>query len=110
MCFSFSSRRRHTKCLSDWSSDVCSADLRQLFGRHCGSSLSPQCRPKSCRTPYACKRCVSSALSEIGRASCRERVKIAVEGAALDAKRQVEYESEGKLEYTSAATLAEMIR
>src|SRR5205814_4750202 len=38
----FSSRRRHTRCLSDWSSDVCSSDLRrhwslmkvfQRFGR-----------------------------------------------------------------------------
>src|SRR5438045_8369922 len=28
MCFFFfSSRRRHTRCLSDWSSDVCSSDL-----------------------------------------------------------------------------------
>src|SRR5262245_7138651 len=27
VCF-FSSRRRHTNCLSDWSSDVCSSDLR----------------------------------------------------------------------------------
>src|SRR5947199_7931560 len=26
MFFSFSSRRRHTSCLSDWSSDVCSSD------------------------------------------------------------------------------------
>src|SRR5205814_6185172 len=26
--FFFSSRRRHTSCLSDWSSDVCSSDLR----------------------------------------------------------------------------------
>src|SRR5262247_4694319 len=26
--FLFSSRRRHTRCLSDWSSDVCSSDLR----------------------------------------------------------------------------------
>src|SRR5258705_1458674 len=25
--FCFSSRRRHTRCLSDWSSDVCSSDL-----------------------------------------------------------------------------------
>src|SRR5471030_139915 len=25
--FLFSSRRRHTRCLSDWSSDVCSSDL-----------------------------------------------------------------------------------
>src|ERR1039458_2696985 len=26
-CIFFSSRRRHTRCLSDWSSDVCSSDL-----------------------------------------------------------------------------------
>src|SRR5205814_6991923 len=28
--FFFSSRRRHTRCLSDWSSDVCSSDLPTL--------------------------------------------------------------------------------
>src|SRR5438874_4522076 len=28
MCFFFSSRRRHTCSLRDWSSDVCSSDLR----------------------------------------------------------------------------------
>src|SRR6266542_2300881 len=29
MCFFFfSSRRRHTRCYRDWSSDVCSSDLR----------------------------------------------------------------------------------
>src|SRR5262245_31147781 len=27
--FFFSSRRRHTRCLSDWSSDVCSSDLQR---------------------------------------------------------------------------------
>src|SRR2546422_3437593 len=34
--FFFSSRRRHTRCSRDWSSDVCSSDLdlaRQLFAR-----------------------------------------------------------------------------
>src|SRR5437899_12494126 len=30
--FFFSSRRRHTRCLSDWSSDVCSSDIRGLQG------------------------------------------------------------------------------
>src|ERR1041385_4252930 len=28
----FSSRRRHTRCSRDWSSDVCSSDLTQLGG------------------------------------------------------------------------------
>src|SRR6266496_369690 len=36
--FFFSSRRRHTRSLRDWSSDVCSSDLRAPAG-HC---LGPQ--------------------------------------------------------------------
>src|SRR5207245_5743405 len=33
--FFFSSRRRHTRCYRDWSSDVCSSDLTQFRGlRH----------------------------------------------------------------------------
>src|SRR5438045_5355904 len=32
-CFFFSSRRRHTRCLSDWSSDVCSSDLGNVVPR-----------------------------------------------------------------------------
>src|SRR5437899_9174371 len=31
--FFFSSRRRHTRCLSDWSSDVCSSDLGCVHAR-----------------------------------------------------------------------------
>src|SRR6266498_1599659 len=30
--FFFSSRRRHTRCGRDWSSDVCSSDLRTFWG------------------------------------------------------------------------------
>src|ERR1035441_10978054 len=40
----FSSRRRHTRCLSDWSSDVCSSDLStgwQLVGLASLASGSP---------------------------------------------------------------------
>src|SRR2546429_7047133 len=29
LCFFFSSRRRHTRCSRDWSSDVCSSDLKR---------------------------------------------------------------------------------
>src|SRR5262245_40372816 len=32
--FFFSSRRRHTRCLSDWSSDVCSSDLCPALHHH----------------------------------------------------------------------------
>src|SRR5262249_59838158 len=31
--FFFSSRRRHTRLVSDWSSDVCSSDLRARLAR-----------------------------------------------------------------------------
>src|SRR5262249_58599498 len=38
-CFFFSSRRRHTRLVSDWSSDVCSSDLRSCPRR--GKDYSP---------------------------------------------------------------------
>src|SRR5436305_3121578 len=40
--FFFSSRRRHTRCGRDWSSDVCSSDLlgTYLSGRHVMSAAS----------------------------------------------------------------------
>src|SRR5258705_1119913 len=37
--FFFSSRRRHTRCLSDWSSDVCSSDLLYIDGKPLTESL-----------------------------------------------------------------------
>src|SRR5262245_55720351 len=37
--FFFSSRRRHTRCLSDWSSDVCSSDLVRGIGHAAGATL-----------------------------------------------------------------------
>src|SRR5215211_8741650 len=33
VCFFFSSRRRHTRSLCDWSSDVCSSDLADLYAQ-----------------------------------------------------------------------------
>src|SRR5436853_1468797 len=48
LCFFFSSRRRHTRCLSDWSSDVCSSDLscriddlETILNDHCTPSIVP---------------------------------------------------------------------
>src|SRR5262245_65214029 len=59
--FFFSSRRRHTRCLSDWSSDVCSSDLGKPLADAFASGL-----PR-----MDCERSTTSA--KIGRASCRER-------------------------------------
>src|SRR5438067_1202482 len=40
--FFFSSRRRHTRSKRDWSSDVCSSDLKDIaYTRHCESCHNP---------------------------------------------------------------------
>src|SRR5205814_7392573 len=54
----FSSRRRHTRCLSDWSSDVCSSDLffadpgesadSARRARNCGNVSPPRPRTPAC--------------------------------------------------------------
>src|SRR5262249_61637533 len=59
--FFFSSRRRHTRLVSDWSSEVCSSDL-------------PEPLPDRYQCPTACGAARPLAPeSQIGRASCRER-------------------------------------
>src|SRR5205809_7988485 len=45
-CFFFSSRRRHTRCSRDWSSDVCSSDLRH---QHHLAVLEPPLRRRKRR-------------------------------------------------------------
>src|SRR5437762_10687680 len=39
MCFFFSSRRRHTRYIGDWSSDVCSSDLLGFSEHQLGRRL-----------------------------------------------------------------------
>src|SRR5262245_38980311 len=48
LLFFFSSRRRHTRCLSDWSSDVCSSDLGARHGESQGlrHQLEPLARQR----------------------------------------------------------------
>src|SRR5947199_7059569 len=80
--FFFSSRRRHTRCLSDWSSDVCSSDLGSrgsggatptggsLLGRRFPGSRSRTRRRGRSRWSQSC-----SARSEERRVGkeCRDR-------------------------------------
>src|SRR5262249_59038233 len=40
-CFFFSSRRRHTRLVSDWSSDVCSSDLERPLSSDVGRKAPP---------------------------------------------------------------------
>src|SRR5205814_7182494 len=50
--FFFSSRRRHTRCLSDWSSDVCSSDLGPLLARVAEAIDVPGNRAPVCDLPW----------------------------------------------------------
>src|SRR5262245_64191271 len=86
--FFFSSRRRHTRCLSDWSSDVCSSDLA-LARRRRRSATGPARRRRSLVPPHDARRLSRAPRArrdvdrrgavparrraQIGRASCRER-------------------------------------
>src|SRR6266550_1460374 len=53
LCFFFSSRRRHTRCSRDWSSDVCSSDLRQGdtpgLGKDDGRERADASQPETAR-------------------------------------------------------------
>src|SRR5204862_3820336 len=75
--FFFSSRRRHTRSLRDWSSDVCSSDLgaKMIFGTvACAVAkiiLAPWRMIPCCSTFVPTMKPAMSA--KIGRASCRER-------------------------------------
>src|SRR5437763_384491 len=40
--FFFSSRRRHTRYIGDWSSDVCSSDLFRALTRRAAQAVRPQ--------------------------------------------------------------------
>src|SRR5438093_3016626 len=92
--FFFSSRRRHTRLVSDWSSDVCSSDLDPELGplaQARGVRILDARRPPP-NLPIADGRAAEvDALVvlavEIGRASCRERVEISVRDVSLKKKK-----------------------
>src|SRR5438132_11158805 len=77
--FFFSSRRRHTRSLCDWSSDVCSSDLGERLrvggeiaraAAQTFTKVSLEMGGKNANLVFA----DADLDEEIGRASCRERV------------------------------------
>src|SRR3989442_11295572 len=83
--FFFSSRRRHTRCGRDWSSDVCSSDLGArvlvLENDHSSAVLEWMTRAsaggftvETVRRPGNGDWTEALLTAKIGRASCRERV------------------------------------
>src|SRR5690606_40212408 len=85
--FFFSSRRRHTRFSRDWSSDVCSSDLRNRIaavitdagGRavQLGNALADLLHPCLELVAHRVGQTADGAGKlQIGRASCRERGEI----------------------------------
>src|SRR5262245_63656832 len=108
--FFFSSRRRHTRCLSDWSSDVCSSDLEnataevrsvvsylpallRAAGVTLALSILAMALAIAAGTSVAAGRVYGPWL-EIGRASCRERGEVGVGGVVVE--RRARCTAEGK--------------
>src|SRR5205814_5296530 len=106
--FFFSSRRRHTSCLSDWSSDVCSSDLSSSLdnalellvrsGRdpvHALMMLLPEAweragdMPPPLRGFYEYHAGLMEPWDEIGRASCRERVEVGGGDGSLEEQQSI---------------------
>src|SRR5215813_11563522 len=62
VCFFFSSRRRHTRCGRDWSSDVCSSDLPATAARF-AEIFSTRTRDEWCATFDGTDACVAPILA-----------------------------------------------
>src|SRR5262245_50214842 len=71
--FFFSSRRRHTRCLSDWSSDVCSSDLTEPYRQGVGGEARPAAETVAAAS--------STVEQETGRRYHREVARLGVEAA-----------------------------
>src|SRR5207245_4238707 len=67
--FFFSSRRRHTRCYRDWSSDVCSSDLPRYPARG-AARVPPQPHPRRRGRRADCDGCARGA-ARVGRAGPR---------------------------------------
>src|SRR5438046_9136402 len=98
--FFFSSRRRHTRLVSDWSSDVCSSDLtartalgndptsRRACSRNCLASETSSgavTRPPRGVTPIAYSFAASEAAATIRRDTDNESVAWPPAGATTQA-------------------------
>src|SRR5206468_7721758 len=98
LCFFFSSRRRHTRSDRDWSSDVCSSDLflnghakfveravvagvlgRDALANRLGAlELRASIEEAALLAAMQFELALGTFAVEIGRASCRERVYVAM--------------------------------
>src|SRR5207245_4127530 len=72
LCSFFSSRRRHTRCYRDWSSDVCSSDLGVPVGYEVAKALQAPLDVFVVRKlgVPGHEELAMGAIAKIGRASC----------------------------------------
>src|SRR6202167_3479574 len=68
----FSSRRGHTRCHGDWSSDVCSSDLREKARPRQEERMLKSGNPKSYRTTIRAGCALRSEERRVGK-ECRSR-------------------------------------
>src|SRR5699024_12127583 len=73
----FSRRRPHTRSKRDWSSDVCSSDLRGRLLIYLPTRSDNSNQTEKPIPPEITKNETVNRINEIGRASCRERGKTA---------------------------------
>src|SRR5262245_63451411 len=71
--FFFSSRRRHTRCLSDWSSDVCSSDLPSALRRAGGPRPD---RPRAPADPDRLSLAAAALAGAAGRGLLRRTLRL----------------------------------
>src|SRR5687768_18449685 len=87
--FFFSSRRRHTRCSRDWSSDVCSSDLNDVLKGGSGADALIGGSGNDIYYVDNAGDVVTEDGVQIGRASCRQRVEVSV-GGGLVKKKEVD--------------------
>src|SRR5215813_10986711 len=69
--FFFSSRRRHTRCGRDWSSDVCSSDLDEVSVGEAGEERHAEWQQDLGRFPYKFE---PGEIKQVRQIRCREPV------------------------------------
>src|SRR5256884_8065624 len=107
--FFFSSRRRHTRCSRDWSSDVCSSDLRTYLTeqeRRAGRSASEKQSRERRIAKGLCEKCTKP-LAHHSVRECDLHLEIHRQRDARDrAKKGIKPGTQGRQPGTLAALAA----
>src|SRR5438093_2680755 len=92
--FFFSSRRRHTRLVSDWSSDVCSSDLMTTRAARAARNNHPLTKPAHANPSNAPSKTIKSATPREICPAARGRVPGRFTRSATTSRRSEEHTSE----------------